>query len=161
MQLTERPRCRAAVELALLTQRRSASARQKRVMEANHLWFGQAALDISDASEETSGGKVQSLRKMFEPEPEPEPEPELDPDVGVLLMATGPLDELQRRSARRKAELEAAQAELAELTRELERRNAGTEQGGAEGERQTPARSVALAGRVRDSPHRGCQTIIV
>ena len=127
-------------------------------MEANHLWFGQAALDISDASEETSGGKVQSLRKMFEPEPEPE----LDPDVGVLLMAAGPLEELQRRSARRKAELEAAQAELAELTRELERRNAGTEQpGSAEGERQTPARSVALAGRVRDSPHRGCQTIIV
>jgi len=156
------------VELALLTQRKSASARQKRVMEANHLWFGQAALDISDASEETSGGKVQTLRKMFEPEPEPELEPpepelepELDPDVGVLLMATGPLDELQRRSARRKAELEAAQAELAELTKELERRNAGTEQGGAEGERQTPARSVALAGRVRDSPHRGCQTIIV
>ena len=148
------------MELALLTQRRSASARQKRVMEANHLWFG--SMDISDASEETSGGNVQTLRRMFEPEPEPEPEPELDPDVGVLLMATGPLEELQRRSARRKAELEAAQAELAELTRELERRNAGTEQpGSAEGERQTPARSVALAGRVRDSPHRGCQTIIV
>ena len=145
------------MELALLTQRRSASARQKRVMEANHLWFG--SMDISDASEETSGGNVQTLRRMFEPEPEPEPE--LDPDVGVLLMATGPLEELQRRSARRKAELEAAQAELAALTRELERRNAGPQQGGAEGERQTPARPVTLAGRVRDSPHRGCQTIIV
>jgi hypothetical protein len=152
---------RLKVELALLTQRKAATSRQKRVMEANHLWFG----------EQSSDAPPQQQEQQQEQQEEQHPPPK-----AVWGASTGPvsaktvedvteldLGNLQERSAQRAAELDAARAELAMLNAQLRlsgkvRHGTGTLQ---LGEMMDVASESSGTGTIRPSPHSRCETVLV
>ena len=150
-----RPFVAGAVELALLSQRKSCSKRQKKVMEANHLWFGQSSIEISNGP---PSPPVSALRQKFEspatPNAEAEPVEAADPVI------THQIRQMKERSAQRAAELEAARAELAALNSQL--RDKGESLRGAGTVRVDEMMdAAAVVGVLRPSPHKGCEMVIV